>query len=199
MHPFPEGSRPPMVDEATNKKLEKELLAESLATLVHDAMQNGDATKGAKLFYQDKTACATCHDARGDYQLGPMLTKTRSEVTPEYLLKSILQPSADILTGYQSVNVVTDEGTVVSGFLVEKTDEKITLSIAAEKGKLKEIPMDEVDDIVPAKVSTMPAGLSATLKSRAEFLDLARFVLDINKGGLKTLKGIKRKAKVQSK
>jgi putative heme-binding domain-containing protein len=199
MHPFEEGSRPPLVDDAPNKKLESELLAEPLANLVHDALQKGDATRGAKIFYREKTACATCHDARSDFQLGPLLTKSRKEVPDEFLLKSILHPSADILIGYQSVNVVTVEGAIVSGFLVEKTDEKITLSIAAEKGKQRAIFMEDVDEIAESMISTMPAGLAGTLADRGEFLDLARFVLDVNKGGQKTLNELKRKAQVESK
>ena len=48
-------------------------------------------------------------------------------------------------------------------------------------------------------ISTMPAGLAGTLADRGEFLDLARFVLDVNKGGQKTLNELKRKAQVESK
>lgn len=199
MHPFPDGSRPPLVVDAQNKKLENELLAESLAELVQDALENGDAVRGAKIFYQEKTACATCHDARGDFQLGPDLTEARRDATHEFLLKSILQPSADILKGYRSATVVTAEGTIVSGHLVSKTDEKVTLSIVAEKGKLREIAMEDVDDVVESKVSTMPSGLAATLKNRGEFLDLAKFVLEINKGGVKALRTLKRTARVESK
>lgn len=199
MHPFDEGSRPPLVKDTQNKKLENALLAESLGTLVQDALKQGDSLRGAKIFYREQTACATCHDAKGTYQLGPVLTKARKDLTPEHLLKSILQPSADISPGYQSVNVITDEGTVISGFLVEKTEDKVVLSIAAEKGKLREIPMDSVDDISDSKISTMPAGLAATLKDRGEFLDLAKFVLEVNQGGKKTLRLLKNKAKVESK
>lgn len=199
MHPFEEGSRPPLVEDAPNKKLESDLLAEPLADLVRDAMQKGDAIRGAKVFYREKSACATCHDAKSDFQLGPVLTKSRKDVTDEYLLKSILKPSDDILAGYQSVNVMTVEGTIVSGYLVAKTDEKITLSIVADKGKLREILMEDVDDIAESKISTMPAGLAGTLANRGEFLDLARFVLDVNKGGVKTLNALKRQAKVESR
>ena len=200
MHPFPEGSRPPLVKDAPlNKKLESELLAEPVANLVRAAMSEGNPVSGAKIFYGEKTACATCHDAVSDYQLGPELTQAREGVTDEYLLKSILQPSADILNGYQTVTIVTDEGNVLSGFLVKKTDDKVTISIPAEKGKLREIPVDEIDDLVPSKVSTMPAGLAATLKNRREFLDLSRFVLEVHHGGLKAMNSLKRKAKVKSR
>ena len=200
MHPFPEGSRPPLIKDAPpNIELENKLIAEPLSALAADAVSKGDAIRGAKLFYGEKAACATCHDSRADFQLGPELTVSRTDITNEHLIKSILQPSADILKGYQSMNVITDDGTIVSGFLVEEDDDKIVLSISAEKGKRREIPQDEVDDAVMAKASTMPSGLAATLKSRQEFLDLARFVIDVNQGGKKKQNELKRKAKVQSK
>ena len=199
-HPFPEGSRPELIKEAPpNTELEKQLMAEATADLVRDALAKGDAIKGAKLFYGEKTACASCHDAKADYQVGPELTLSHKNVNDEYLVRSILQPSADILKGYQSMNVIKLDGSIVSGFLVEENDEKITLSISAESGKLRDIPQDDVDDAIISKVSTMPGGLATTLKNRQEFLDIARFVLEVNRGGAKKLKQLKRTAKVESR
>lgn len=197
MHPFPEGSRPPLIkEEPANEKLEQELLAESLAELVRDTKQQGDAVRGAKVFYREKTACATCHDAVTDFQLGPKLTAKRDQATEEFLLQSILKPSESILKGFQSVTVITDEGAVMSGYLVDKTEEKITLSIVAQKGKRVDIPVDSIDEMVESKISTMPAGLAKSLKSRGEFLDLARFVLEVNQGGTATLRQLRKKANV---
>lgn len=198
MHPFEEGSRPPLVaEEPANEKLEQELLAESLAKLVSDAWKQGDATKGAKVFYREKTACATCHDAKADFQLGPKLTLPREQATEEFLVQSILKPSASILKGFQSVTVITDEGAVVSGYLVEKHDEKITLSLVAQKGKRSVITVDQIDEMVESPLSTMPAGLTRSFKDRGEFLDLARFVLEINRGGTSKLRELRKKANVR--
>ncbi|TWT57679.1 Alcohol dehydrogenase cytochrome c subunit precursor [Thalassoglobus neptunius] len=193
MHPFPEGSRPSLVeDQLKNEKLEQQLLAESVAQLVQDAWEAGDPLEGAKIFYQEKTACATCHDAQEDFQLGPELTAAREGLTDEFLIESILNPSKSILKGYQSVTVITDDGRFTSGYLVEQTDEKVVLSIAAEKGKLREIPADQIEEIIASPLSTMPAGLVRSLADREEFLNLARFVLEVNKGGKRKLRALKR-------
>lgn len=198
LHPFPEGSRPPLVeDESQNHKLEQDLLAESLANLVSDAWKQGDATNGAKIFYQEKTACGSCHDARTDFQLGPELTVVRKQATEEFLIESILKPSESILKGFQSVTVITDEGAVLSGYLVNRNDEKLTLSIAAQKGKLVDVDVDSIDEMVESKLSTMPAGLARSLQDRADFLDLVRFVLEINRGGETKLRQLKKKANVK--
>ncbi|MEM7313390.1 MAG: PVC-type heme-binding CxxCH protein, partial [Planctomycetota bacterium] len=137
MHPFPEGSRPEMIAKSTNDQLEKDLISEPLGDLVAAAMKDGDSIQGAKLFYNKTTACATCHDVKNDYQIGPELTKARPDATPEYLIESILKPSATILEGFRSVSVFTDEGDTLSGFLVKQTDEAISISIATDGGKVR--------------------------------------------------------------
>ncbi|MCC9643851.1 GDSL-type esterase/lipase family protein [Rhodopirellula sp. JC740] len=199
MHPFPEGSRPEMVeDEPATNQLETELLAESLSDLVRDASEKGDAVRGAQYFYGTKTACATCHDASEGYQLGPQLTKAREDITHEHLIESILKPSEKILDGYQTVNVITVDGAILSGFLVEETDDKITLSIAADQGKPRTIPIDDVEDVLESQNSTMPPGLANMLKDRQQFLDLCRFLFEINEGGVEKLNQLKKKAKIKN-
>ncbi|QDV65383.1 Cytochrome c-552 precursor [Crateriforma conspicua] len=199
MHPFPEGSRPELIeDQVAGSELEKALLAEPIADLVRDAAAEGDAIRGAKLFYWEKTACATCHDVGEGYQLGPQLTVSRDDVTAQHVIESILKPSDKILEGYRTVNVITLDGAILSGFLIEETDDKIVISIAADQGKPREILIDDVDDVIESKNSTMPTGLANTLKTRQEFLDLVRFVTEVNQGGRKKLNQLKRRAKIKN-
>jgi len=197
MHPFPEGSRAPLLASPVDTQLEKELQAEAPADLAKAAMMQGDAARGASLFYARKTACATCHDSQEEYQIGPKLTLNRSQTTPEFIVQSILKPSDAILEGFRSVNVVTDEGKVLSGFLVKQTDEILIISIATDKGKLREIPTETVDDVIPLELSTMPTGLAGLCENRQGFLDLARFVIEINQGGEDRLQQLKKKAKIR--
>jgi len=196
MHPFPEGSRPPLIEETINDKLEKELLAEPLAELTSAALKEGDSQRGAKLFYGKRTACASCHDVSNGYQLGPKLTTTRTDMTREFMIESILNPSKSIQKGYKSVTVFAG-GRPLTGFLVEKTDENITISIATDGGKHRVIPMDEVDEVVEMKQSSMPSGLANLCGDRQGFLDLAKFVFEINEGGARRLRQLKKEAKVQ--
>ncbi|MFK7817172.1 MAG: PVC-type heme-binding CxxCH protein, partial [Planctomycetaceae bacterium] len=196
MHPFTEG-RPPMVASTVDDKLEKALMAEPVADLAAAAIKDGDAVRGAKLFYGKETACATCHDVKDDYQIGPVLTKARKQVTPEFIVESILQPSKSILEGFQSVSILTDEGQLLSGFLVKQTEDAITMSIATDKGKLRVIPMDEVDELTKLELSTMPAGLANLCGTRQGFLDVTKFVIEINSGGVSRLNQLKKQAKIK--
>lgn len=193
MHPFPPGAQPELSAEMpSSSQLEKQLRSEPIETLVTEAWKSGDAVRGAQLFYNEKIACATCHDVSHGYQMGPELTNARKDATEQHLLKSILSPSADILSGYQSVTVLTIDGVAISGFLIKEADEKITLRIPADGGREREILLDDVEDMMVLKNSTMPEGITNQLKDRQAFLDLARFVLEVNKNGKKRLKELKK-------
>jgi putative heme-binding domain-containing protein len=194
-HPFPEGSRPELVeDKLVNPQLQAELAAEPLDQLVADALAGGDAVRGAKLFFNEKVACATCHAVPYGYQLGPQLTEQRPDATRAYLVESILEPSAKIREGYRSVNVLTGDGQLLSGFLVSQNDDQVVLSLPTDKGKQRTLPADDVDELIEQPTSTMPLGLVGQLPDRAAFLDLVRFVFAVNEGGRTELNRLKKKA-----
>ncbi|MEO1993516.1 MAG: PVC-type heme-binding CxxCH protein [Pirellulales bacterium] len=194
-HPFPEGSRPSLVeDKPVNPQLPSMLNNEPLEQLVADAISHGDAVRGAKLFFNEKVACATCHAVSYGYQLGPHLTEQGDTSTKEYLIKSILQPSEKIRKGFQSVNVITAEGQLLSGFLVSQDDTQVVLSLPTDQGKKRLIPMEDIDEIIEQPISTMPVGLVAQLKDRDAFLDLAKFVFSVSDGGKSEMKRIKKAA-----
>ncbi len=194
-HPFPEGSRPALVeDKPVNPQLPSMLNKEPLKQLVADASTRGDAVRGAKLFFNEKVACATCHAVSYGYQLGPHLTEKDDASTREHLIESILRPSEKIKKGFQSVNVITAEGQLLSGFLVSQDDTQIVLSLPADQGQKRLIPMDDIDDIIEQPISTMPVGLVAQLKDRNAFLDLAKFVFAVSDGGKSEMKKLKKAA-----
>jgi putative heme-binding domain-containing protein len=196
-HPFPEGSRPALADEPpANPQLQAELAAEPLDALAADALAQGDAVRGAKLFFNEKLACATCHAADFGYQLGPHLTDARSDATRASLVESILHPSKVIREGYQSATVVTADGEVLSGYLVSRTDAEVVLSLPTDKGRTRVLAAEDVDELSLQPQSTMPAGLVGQLEDRQAFLDLARFVFSITDEGRAELRRLKAAAGV---
>ncbi len=58
-------------------------------------------------------------------------------------------------------------------------------------GKQITIKKDAIDEILPSPKSAMPPGLANQLGSRQQFLDLARFVMEISQGGPKRLSELK--------
>jgi len=65
---------------AAAQRLEQRLLAEDPGELVASMRLEGDAVRGAVLFYQEYTACRKCHSISAENFLGPKLVE-RSDLT----------------------------------------------------------------------------------------------------------------------
>ena len=164
--------------------LEKQLLAEGSAVLAKAARQQGDATRGAVLFYQPHLTCTKCHTfGEESSPLGPDLTKPEKKATDVFLVESILEPSKEIREGYEPVVVITDEGLTVTGLLVEDHAKRLVLRDPNEDDKLITIPKDAIDDQAESTVSIMTPALVDQLANRQQFLDLVRYVMEITEGG----------------
>ncbi len=164
--------------------LEKLLLAETPAALAAAARETGDPRRGAILFYQPYMACTKCHDAGGqDKPLGPDMTKLGPEATDVYLVESILHPSKVIKKGYESTQLVTVAGKVITALELKKTPQGFSYRDVGQNGKLVTLAGKEIDEQIVNKQSIMPAGLVNQLASRQQFLDLVRYLLEISDGG----------------
>ncbi|MFP6691663.1 MAG: PVC-type heme-binding CxxCH protein, partial [Pirellulales bacterium] len=127
-----------------------------------------DITKGFAAF--QKGGCIKCHEIgeRGQ-DFGPALSAVGIRLTSKQLFSAILKPSETISLGYEGVSVVTDEGTLHTGFVTAETKDTLTLRIPG--GLPKEIPKRSIDFRERLKVSLMPAGIDAVLLPR-ELVDL---------------------------
>ncbi len=170
------------VDTAfSNKELEKELLATPSAELANVALKNGDTERGKKLFYSATAACFVCHDPpKGVVQLGPKFADLKTALTGEQLVDSVLRPSKLIDKSFAQVVVITDSGKVYTGLRVSETDDEIVLRNPAQPDVIK-LAKKDVEEIVPSKLSLMPAGLATQLKNRGEFDDLIKFIIETRK------------------
>jgi mono/diheme cytochrome c family protein len=67
----------------------------------------GDAANGEKLFRQGRTGvppCAACHTVAGEgATVGPDLTDVAVIRGPQYIISSIVDPKAEVVSGYQPV------------------------------------------------------------------------------------------------
>ena len=130
-----------------------------------------------------KGGCIKCHKIGDQGQdFGPALSAIGTKLTSKQLFSAILKPSETISQGYEGVIVVTDEGTLHTGFVTTETKETLTLRIPG--GLQKEIPKETIDFRQRSKVSLMPAGIDAVLLPR-ELVDLV--------GWLKTQRTVKTK------
>ncbi len=162
--------------------LAQQLLKEPVADLAKAARERGDASRGAVLFFQPFLSCAKCHDAETGTQFGPDLSKPDKGTTAEHLIESVLAPSKVIRKGYEPVVVRTADARTVTGLLVEEKNGAVTLLDPAG-GKRVTIPADEIESRKVGTQSLMPDGLLNALSDRQQFLDLAKYLIEIAEGG----------------
>ncbi|WP_372720963.1 discoidin domain-containing protein [Novipirellula sp.] len=168
-----------------------ESLAQTLADadpdqLAAEARAHGDPRAGAVLFYNPALSCANCHDPANGPRLAPDLASLRDGVTDRFLVESVLTPSKDIRKEYSQWMVLTVDGVSLMGFKQSESDETLVLSDPAS-GKLIPIAQDDIEFSKLSTLSAMPAGLVNPLASKQQFLDLVRFLMEINGGGEESL------------
>lgn len=172
--------------------LEQQLLKEDPAALARAARAEGDPGLGAIAFYQPYLSCTKCHGMGDETSpLGPNLTQPRDDATDTYLVESILQPSKAIRRGFETIVVLTDDGKTLTGLLAEDGPQQLILRDPNDVEKRITIPQGSIDERLAGSTSVMPAGLVNTLSSRQQFLDLARYVMEITEKGPRRAKQLR--------
>ena len=113
-------------------------------------------------------------------RLAPDLTKIQPRLKDEDLADSILRPSRLIDKAFAQVNVITVTGKIYTGIRVAENDDEIVLRNLAQPEPIT-IKQADIDEVVEARTSLMPANLARQLKSRDEFNDLLTYVIEIRK------------------
>lgn len=92
----------------------------------------GDALAGKELF--NKT-CAKCHTLFNEGgKIGPDLTGYE-RTNLDFMLLSVVDPSAAIREEYTTFQIVTDDGLVLAGFITERGEKTITMQ-TSDKGQV---------------------------------------------------------------
>lgn len=160
------------------------LIAEGAESLAAEARRSGDARRGAVIFHQARLTCIVCHGTTdAPPVLGPDLSEYDQEVTAEYVIESVLEPSKVIRKGYQTAVVVDEAGNSHTGLLVEQRPDAVIIRQADQQGVPTVIPAESIDAWRMSEQSIMPDGLVNLLAGRHEFLDLAAYLIVIAEGG----------------
>ncbi len=164
------------------------LAKESGSQLAAEARRSGDASRGALLFYRPEMACSRCHGGGEDVsRLGPDLATPSMEVDPakrgEHIVESLLFPSRQIKKGYETLAITTKQGKIVTGLFERETPEQLILKDAGQDGQRITIDKMDIEERDTKKASLMPEGLVNILSGKREFLDLVRFLIDIQEKG----------------
>jgi putative heme-binding domain-containing protein len=163
------------------KPINQVLTADEMNALVAEVKAKGDAHRGEGVYRRAALLCQTCHGiGGGGPEIGPNLLSIGASAQIDYLIESMLNPSAKIKEGYHTNVITTKDGAVLAGAIVAKDGQTVTLRDAA--GQLQAIPAQTIhkNEILP--VSLMPPGLTASLR-KDEFLDLIRFMSELGREG----------------
>ena len=145
-----------------------------------EVMVKGDAARGEKVFRRADVNCFKCHAiARAGGQVGPELTALGSISPPEYIVNSILNPTLNIKEQFVTKVILTADGEVVTGIVIDRNDERVRLKDAS--GKVITLAIGDIESEKDGP-SLMPQGLTKFL-THDEFLDLARFITELGRPG----------------
>ena len=135
--------------------------------------------KGEAFFFDPKgVGCVKCHAAagRGMGRFGPDLTGLALKYDKAEIIRSVLEPSNRIASGYLRVVVARADGTVLSGLLRRETD--TYLDLIGEDLTPVRVAKSEIDIRRVSETSLMPAGLVDSM-TKHEFADLVSYLLSL--------------------
>lgn len=139
-----------------------------------------DPKEGEKIFFDETkaAACSKCHivGERGT-KVGPDLTGIGAVQTPQYLIESVLKPSAIIVKGFETMYLITTDGMAYNGILQSQSEEEVVLLIE-EEGEIVEYVFypDEIAQMQKQDASMMPGNMSDMLTTR-EFYGIISYLL----------------------
>ena len=112
-----------------------------------------DLANGRRIFTE---TCASCHKLFGEGRtVGPELTGANRR-NLHYLLSNIIDPSAAVPVDFRLAVVATNDGRVVTGAILRKTDSSLAILTTTEE---LQISLDDIDELKMSPKSMMPDGL----------------------------------------
>ncbi|MEL6107220.1 MAG: PQQ-dependent sugar dehydrogenase [Planctomycetota bacterium] len=138
----------------------------------------GNAQSGRALLMDAQSRqCVNCHRVKGTGRsVGPDLDLIATKRSKEHLLESILNPSKAIDQLYQTHTVLTDDGDIVSGLMIETKPTNLTIRTA--DGKDHVVSTDRIQSQKTSPISIMPTGLAAELTAQ-ELADILAFLTSL--------------------
>lgn len=131
---------------------------------------DGNIPAGRELY---RKHCASCHRLFGEGEtIGPELTHANRK-DRDYLLVSIVDPSALIRKEYVSYVVQTTDGRVLTGLMADQTPGSVALLSA--KNERTTLAREKIESIQESPVSLMPENLLRQLKPQ-EVRDLFAYL-----------------------
>ena len=154
----------------------KEWTLNELSAAAKTGLKGRDFSTGQKMFAA--TGCYACHrfgDQGG--MTGPDLTSAGRRYSAHDLLDQIVNPSKVINEQFSAVKVLTDEGRVHTGVVVNLSGDTMTLNTdLTDPNQRISIDRKSVEEMEVSDVSAMPTGLLNRM-TKNEILDLTAYLI----------------------
>ncbi|MFZ4767855.1 MAG: sorbosone dehydrogenase, partial [Roseimicrobium sp.] len=163
------------------KQMDKPLTPVEMTAMVAKVSKLGDPARGERVYRRQQLLCLGCHAIGGvGGVIGPDMVSLGASAQIDYLIESLLNPTAKIKEGYHMTMVTTKDGQVFAGGVAQDGANELVLRDAGNN--LHKIAKANIAQKVISPVSLMPPGLTASLRED-EFLDLVRFLSELGREG----------------
>lgn len=153
---------------------------QQVAAIVARVAAEGDAARGEQVFRRADLSCMKCHAlSKAGGQVGPDLSALGASSPVDYIVNSISDPDQQIKEAFTTQVVITVDGLVHQGIVVDRTNDRLVLKDA--KGQQVTIPTADIEEEVEGK-SLMPKGLMKFMTD-TEFVDLVKFLSMLGRPG----------------
>ena len=149
---------------------------DQLSDAANQELKQRDFQNGRKMFAA--AGCYACHRFHNQGGMtGPDLTSAGRRYSPRDLLDQVIHPSKVINDQFSAVSVVTEDGRVHTGVVVNLKGDRITLNTdLSDPNKRVNIDRNTIEEMVVSKTSPMPAGLFNRM-TKDEILDLIAYLI----------------------
>jgi putative heme-binding domain-containing protein len=157
-------------------RTETKWMLDELSAAARTGLKERDFANGRKMFAA--TGCYACHrfDNQGG-MTGPDLTSAGRRYSPHDLLDQIINPSKVINEQFSAITVLTEDGKIHNGVVVNLNGDSMTLNTdLTDPNKRVNIDRKEVEELFTSKTSPMPIGLLDRMTIE-EILDLVAYVI----------------------
>ncbi len=155
---------------------EKQWKLDELVQAANSGLKGRDYENGRKMF--GAAGCYACHRFQNQGGMtGPDLTTAGRRYSVRDLLDQVINPSKVINDQFSAVMVITDDGLVHSGVVVNLNNDGLTLNTdLTDPNKRVNINRNTIDEMLVSKTSPMPAGLFNRM-TQEEILDLVAYLI----------------------
>ncbi len=184
--------QPQLLEKQTESVSRSNLIKSTLALV-----EGGDVVRGEILFkHASGAGCIKCHrlNERND-GFAPNLGRVGSRATVRHLAESMIEPDAVITEGFQQLNVLTDDGRVHAGVLIEESGLSLTLGLV--DGNQLVLPKSVIEQRKSRPVSAMPS--MAPLLNAQQLADLTAYLMTLRDGKLKERRASRKNKKLRNK